>query len=147
MGWIYLSIPKLQRLHPWSLGMEKWFHPTLYNGCNYLSVLGLKLYHVRKRGPRRAKLDKGNCAVVNLQLVIFSQTSLISTMMGVLVVVVVVCVCVWGGGGGVFLLMLVLLLVVVVLVVMFVMMRMMIIMMKILLMMIVMWWWWWWWWW
>ena len=27
----------------WSLGMDKWFHTTLYNGCNYLSMLGLKL--------------------------------------------------------------------------------------------------------
>ena len=29
------------------------FHPTFYNGCNYLSMLGLKLNHVIKRGPRR----------------------------------------------------------------------------------------------
>ena len=27
-------------------------HPTLYNGCDYLSMLGLKLIHVSKRGPR-----------------------------------------------------------------------------------------------
>ena len=26
-------------------------NPTLYNGCNYLSMLGLKLNHVSKRGP------------------------------------------------------------------------------------------------
>ena len=50
MGWNYLSIPKLQRLHRWSLGMDKLFHPTHYNGCNYLSMLGLKLIHVSKRG-------------------------------------------------------------------------------------------------
>ena len=31
-------------------GMGKLFHPTLYNGCNYLSILGLKLNHVSKRG-------------------------------------------------------------------------------------------------
>ena len=31
--------------------MDKLFHPTLYNGCNYLSMLGLKLNHVSKRGP------------------------------------------------------------------------------------------------
>ena len=43
MGWNYFSIPKLQRLHRWSLGMDKWFHPTHYDGCNYLSMLGLKL--------------------------------------------------------------------------------------------------------
>ena len=42
MGWNYLSIPKLQRLHRWSLGMDKLFHPTHYKGCNYLSMLGLK---------------------------------------------------------------------------------------------------------
>ena len=29
--------------HRWSLGMGKSFHPTLYNGCNYLSMQGLKL--------------------------------------------------------------------------------------------------------
>ena len=32
----------------WSLGMDKQFHPTLYNGCNYLFMLGLKLM---KRAP------------------------------------------------------------------------------------------------
>ena len=30
--------------------MDKQFHPILYNGCNYLSMLGLKLNHVSKRG-------------------------------------------------------------------------------------------------
>ena len=29
VGWNYLSIPKLQRLHRWSLGNNKQFHPTL----------------------------------------------------------------------------------------------------------------------
>ena len=51
MRWNDLSIPKLQRLHCWSLGMGKKFHPTLYNGCDYLSMLGLKLNHVSQRGP------------------------------------------------------------------------------------------------
>ena len=32
--------------------MDEWFHPTVYNGCNYLSMLGLKLNHVSKRGSR-----------------------------------------------------------------------------------------------
>ena len=45
-----LSILKLQRLHRWSLGMGKYFHPTHHNGCNYLSILGIKLNRVRKRG-------------------------------------------------------------------------------------------------
>ena len=49
MGWNYLSIPKLQR---WRLGMDKWFQSTFYNGYNYLSMLGLKLIHVSKRGCR-----------------------------------------------------------------------------------------------
>ena len=35
---------------PWSL--DKWFHPTLSKGCEYLSMLGLKLIQVRKRGPK-----------------------------------------------------------------------------------------------
>ena len=32
----------------------KWMsiYPTLYNGCDYLSMLGLKLLNVNKRGPR-----------------------------------------------------------------------------------------------
>ena len=51
MGWYYLSIPKLQRLHRWSLGIDEYFHLTLYNGWNYLSMLGLKLNHVSKRVP------------------------------------------------------------------------------------------------
>ena len=31
------------------------FHPKLYNGCNYLSILGLKLNDVSKRGSRKQK--------------------------------------------------------------------------------------------
>ena len=42
MGWNYLSIPKLQRCSRWSLGINKWFHHTLYRACDYLSMLGLK---------------------------------------------------------------------------------------------------------
>ena len=26
--------------------MDKWFYPTLYNRCHYLSMLGLKLVHI-----------------------------------------------------------------------------------------------------
>ena len=52
MAWNYLSVPKLQRLNRWSLGMDKWFHPTLHRACDYLSLLGLKLSHVSKRGHR-----------------------------------------------------------------------------------------------
>ena len=32
----------------WSLGMDRSFQLTHYNGCNYLSMLDLKLYHVSK---------------------------------------------------------------------------------------------------
>ena len=37
---------------PLKLGMDKYFHPTLYNGCKYLSIPELKLNYVSKRGPR-----------------------------------------------------------------------------------------------
>ena len=50
-GEITQSIPKLQRLHRWSLGMDKQFHPMLYHGCNYLSMLGLKWNLVSKGAP------------------------------------------------------------------------------------------------
>ena len=43
--------PTLQRLHRWNLGMHEWFHLTLYNGCNYLSMLRLFLFHVNINGP------------------------------------------------------------------------------------------------
>ena len=50
VGWHNFSILKLQRLRRWSLGMDKLFHPTVYNnGCSYLSMLGLKVIHVSKR--------------------------------------------------------------------------------------------------
>ena len=39
MGWNYLSIPKIQQLHRWSVGMGKWFHSILYNRYHYLSML------------------------------------------------------------------------------------------------------------
>ena len=37
MRWDYISIHKLQRLHRWSLGVDKKFPLTLYNRRNYLS--------------------------------------------------------------------------------------------------------------
>ena len=52
MGWNYLSINKRQRRNRWSLGMDKWFHPTLYRTCDNLSMLIFKLIHVSKSGPR-----------------------------------------------------------------------------------------------
>ena len=41
--------------HRWSLGMDKYCHPTLYNGRDYLSMLGLKFIHISKRVPGRQK--------------------------------------------------------------------------------------------
>ena len=51
VGWNYISIPKLQRLHRCRLGMDKYFHPTHHNGCDSLFMVGLKLIHVSERGP------------------------------------------------------------------------------------------------
>ena len=51
MGWNYLSISKLQRLHRWNLAVDRSFHHTIDSGCNYFSKLGLKLIHVSKRHP------------------------------------------------------------------------------------------------
>ena len=45
------GIPKLQRLHRWSLGWMSNSTPPFYNWFDYLSMLGLKLNHVSKRGP------------------------------------------------------------------------------------------------
>ena len=49
MGWNYSCIPKLHRFH--RLEMINRFHPTLYTGCHYLSMYGLKLIHVSERAP------------------------------------------------------------------------------------------------
>ena len=38
MGWNYLPIPKLQWCNHWSLGMDKYFYPTLCWACDYLSM-------------------------------------------------------------------------------------------------------------
>ena len=56
MGWNDLSIPQLQQCNSWSLGIDKKFHPTLYWACDYLSMLGLKLIHVSKRGHRHLQI-------------------------------------------------------------------------------------------
>ena len=55
----YSSIPKLQCLHRWSLGMDKLFHPIHYWPCDYLSMLGSKLIYASKMGPR-PQCVKGN---------------------------------------------------------------------------------------
>ena len=58
MGWNYLSIPKLQRFHRWSLGIDKYFHSALYKVCNYISMLGLQFIYVYKRAPGRHALSR-----------------------------------------------------------------------------------------
>ena len=58
--WHYLSIPKLQRLHRWNLGMDKYFHPTLYWAGDYLSMLGFKFIHISERGPVEFSWSKGS---------------------------------------------------------------------------------------
>ena len=50
VGWNHLFITKLHWCNRWNLVMEKLFHLTLYNGCNYLSMLEVKLMPVGKRG-------------------------------------------------------------------------------------------------
>ena len=35
----------------WSLGMNKQFNPTLYNGCNYLYMMGINSNYIDKMGP------------------------------------------------------------------------------------------------
>ena len=47
-----LSVPGLQRLHRCSLGVDGWFHLTLCNGCDCVSMLGLELDRVSERGHR-----------------------------------------------------------------------------------------------
>ena len=44
--------PQTSTVVRWSLGSDKLFHPTLYNGCNNLSMLGLKLIHIDTCFPK-----------------------------------------------------------------------------------------------
>ena len=45
------EIPERQRCSRWSLGMDKWFYPTLYLACHILSMLGSNLIRVSKDAP------------------------------------------------------------------------------------------------
>ena len=54
-AWVSNYMPSKVLRH-WSLGMDKGFHPTLYDGCNYLSMLGLNLIHVSKWGHGSTKM-------------------------------------------------------------------------------------------
>ena len=72
-----LSIPKLQRCKRWSLGMDNEFHPTLFNACNYLFMLRLKLNHVSKRRHR--------CFMSNTRSDIRASTSVTSRLKKVVI--------------------------------------------------------------
>ena len=41
-----------QTVPPFKFGNELVIHPTHYWACDYLSMMGLKLIHVNKRGPK-----------------------------------------------------------------------------------------------
>ena len=51
MGWKTLSQTSTAQPLIWSLGMDRYSHPTLYNGCNYLSMLGFKLIPFGQMDP------------------------------------------------------------------------------------------------
>ena len=46
-GMKFLSIPKLQRLNRWSLGIDKKFHPSLYWACNLLIHAWYRNFDIR----------------------------------------------------------------------------------------------------
>ena len=69
----YLSIPKLQRSHRWSLGIDKYSKPTNYNRCNYLTMQGLKLTHVSKRGHWRFMMASWWRRAIDAKLKWFSR--------------------------------------------------------------------------
>ena len=56
MRWNYLFIPKLQRLHCSSLGIDNLFNRKFYNECNYFSMLGLNIIMLAQlRSPMQDK--------------------------------------------------------------------------------------------
>ena len=50
-GMKLLNHSETEMATPLNLGFNKWFHPTLYNRCNYLSVVGVKLIPVDIHHP------------------------------------------------------------------------------------------------
>ena len=55
-----LILSQISMTPPLILGKDKWFHPTLYWSCNYLSMLGLKINLVSKRGSRWSTIHDHN---------------------------------------------------------------------------------------
>ena len=60
-AWInnHTPILELQRLQSWSLWIGETFHHKFYNGCNYLSMAGLKLKNISRNGV--SLIEYGYC--------------------------------------------------------------------------------------
>ena len=57
-----------------SLRMDKWFYPTRYDECNYLSMLEIKLIHFSKIGPWYVNGDvHETCPICFILAVIYAQ--------------------------------------------------------------------------
>ena len=56
--------------------MDKWFHLTHYNGCNYLSMLGLKLIEVQVLYIYRTWTWSSPCLQMSLYLLIQQQAQI-----------------------------------------------------------------------
>ena len=61
------SIPKRQLLHHWSLGMDKSFHPAVYDTRDYLSLLESKLNLFSEMGSKR-RIARGPVSFLSLRL-------------------------------------------------------------------------------
>ena len=59
-------IPKRQPWNRWSSCKFNLFHPTRYNGCNYLAMLGLKLILVNKEPPVVLRFNMLRASTVRL---------------------------------------------------------------------------------
>ena len=63
--------------------MDQLFHPTIFNGCYYLSTLGVKLFHASKKGfpiMLTSNSKKHYLTQVNPQYHILSNTALNGTV-------------------------------------------------------------------
>ena len=57
---------------PWK-GTETQFYPTLYNGCDFLSIVWLNLIHISKKGQGRGKYELCFTLMVNMSMFIFTS--------------------------------------------------------------------------
>ena len=75
------SIPKHQSYNHGRLGMDKQFHSTSYWACDYLSMLGLKLTHLSKRGPLNISYKNTSFYISSLSFIhwlVFPSSSIFS---------------------------------------------------------------------